>query len=70
MPLDKKIPITSKDLMICCKCFELMQGTSEGSLRILDSRERAFLLVHRGAEIIHFIRAAAVASEMDKTGTN
>lgn len=56
--------------MICCKCFELMLGTEAGTLRIITSKERAYILIHRGAEIIHFIQAAAIAAEADKNEAN
>lgn len=45
--LQKKIEITEKYLMICAKCFEFMQGTKDGKLVILDSKSRAFVLLHK-----------------------
>lgn len=56
-PLHKKIPITENDLMICIKCFEIMRGTKEGKLRILDSKERTAVILFKPG----FLRMLAVA---------
>lgn len=67
---NQNIVISPSYVMICCKCFEFMQGTWDKKLRILTSIERADLLVHRGAEMIRFIQMAAIASKADEDSKN
>jgi hypothetical protein len=69
-PLHERIPISRKDLLICCKCFEWMMGQDDGTLRLVTSRERAYLLIHRGGEMIRMLAVAAAASNADRTGAN
>lgn len=55
-PQDRKVKITERYIMICAKCFEFMRGTNDGKLVILDSKSRAFMILHK-PEMIPLLRA-------------
>jgi hypothetical protein len=65
-PLHVKKPISSKDLVICARCLEFMLGSDDGTLRIVTSKERAYLFVHRTDEMVRYLQALILAAPMIK----
>lgn len=68
-PLNRKIQITEKYIMICAKCFEFTRGTKEGKLEILSSKERAFLILFK-PELLSYLRAVWAAQPSMRNANN
>ena len=68
--MHKRLPISKKDLMICCKCLEFMQGNDDGTLRILSARERAWLIINRTQEMVRALAIAATADKFTQNAAN
>jgi hypothetical protein len=69
LPLHKKKPISDTDLMICFKCFEIMQGTKEGTLRILTAKERTYVILFKPG-FIRMLQVCWAAQEPVKNAGN
>lgn len=68
-PLHKKKPISDTDMLICFKCFEVMQGTKEGTLRILTAKERTYCILFKPG-FIQMLRVVWAAQGMVKNAGN
>lgn len=68
-PLNKKIQITEKYIMICAKCFEFTRGTKDGQLEILSPRDRAALILFK-PEMLAYLRAVWAAQPFMRNAGN
>lgn len=68
-PLNKKVQITERYIMICAKCFEFMRGTKDGKLEILSAKDRAALILFK-PEIIRYLAAVWAAQPAMKASEN
>lgn len=61
--LDTKIQITEKYIMICAKCFEFTRGTKDGKLEIINSKDRAAILLFK-PEVFAYLKAVWAAQPL------
>lgn len=68
-PMHKKVEITENYIMICAKCFEFTRGTKDGKLEIIDSKERAAIILFK-PEVLPYLRAIWTAQPALRNASN